>query len=174
MLASNTVAAPYKATAYGFFALTEADRAAFADHLRRLAPADRRLRFGAALTDVTLDAVVARYPLEGTTFGFYVWGELRGTASVIPVEAGRGELAVSLLPALQGRGHGAFMVREALRLALDAGLEMVDIQFLAENKAMAHIAHKYPGKLSLCAGERIKHVDLKAWALAEGIWLGQG
>jgi len=158
---------------YGYFELTEGERDIFGEHLFRLDEKGRYTRFGGLLTDELLKTVIARYPLERTTFGLIVWGELRGAASVIPTGQGRGEFAISLLPSLQGRGHGRFMTYEAMRMAFEAGLREVDIQYLTENRAMARIAARYPGKLEMLGAERVKSMDLEAWAAGEGIWLGQ-
>ncbi len=148
---------------YGVYPLTESDRAAFLAHLKSLDAHSRRLRFGIPVTDWHLERFVCEFDLTGT-MGFFRWGELLGVVSVVAYRGvPRGELAISILPGLRGRGWGHELVRCALTSAYMQGLQHVDIQFLAENDAMRRVTLALPGERESSCGEMTVTVDLEAW-----------
>lgn len=150
---------------YGVFPLTEDDRRRFVAHMLRLDSASRYLRFGTCLPDASVEQVALRLPLEGSAWGLFVWGELKGSALLVPVpnEPHRSELALALSPSLRGHGWGTELTESALRAARATGLEWVDVHYVADNTPMARICRRFPGKLERDLGSYTKVVDLAQW-----------
>lgn len=124
-----------------------AERGRVADHLLRLAPEDRYLRFGGRLADASVRA----HPFRGDAFGrhfvgAFIDGELRAVAEcalltrVPPLEA---ELAFSVERPWQGQGIGTELFRRMLVFARNRGVGRVFIVSLPGNRRMRHIAAKF-------------------------------
>ena len=121
------------------------------EHLLRLAPQDRRLRF----TGQCDDATVARHADGLDRFRALVvaWiedGQVRGAAEVLrfdPPGAERAELAVTVEKDWQDRGVGTELLRRALTIARNRGVEQVLMVCLAENSRMRHLAEKFRGRI---------------------------
>ncbi len=156
---------------YGVYPLSESDRTALLDHLKALDVNSRRLRFGVPVTDWHLERFVAEFDISGT-MGFFRWGELLGVVSIVTYRGThRGELAISILPGLRGRGWGHELVRCALTSAFMQGLQQVDIQFLSDNAAMRSVTRTLPGERESACGEMTVTVDLDAWMAEQCISL---
>ncbi len=113
------------------------------------------------LSDWAVTRWAAGAPLDRHSLGLFIWGSLKGCAQVIPsATPGEADLAVSMSPALRSRGWGRMLVRLALERAHDRRLELVTIQYLADNSPMHRIAASLPGRLQACSGERVKYVEL--------------
>src|ERR1700739_2302061 len=92
-------------------------------HLLRLSPEERRLRFSGAVGDAFVTAHCERIDLlRAVIIGHFENGVLRGAAE-LRLEtgiAGRAELAVTVEGAYQDRGIGAELLGHALTVAANA------------------------------------------------------
>ena len=134
--------------------LGELDRPALATHFLALDREDRRLRFGAALSDEALREYVARIDFERDGL-FAVQDErLQVIAAVHIATTGRAaELGLSVHPRARGRGYGDALFRRAVTFLRNRGVAEVFVHCLAENGAMMHLARKNGMRMSHSAGE---------------------
>lgn len=125
------------------------DRAAVADwrpmlldHLLRLDPEARQLRFFGSIGDAGLQAHVARSrPLALVLH--IPDGQVRGCAELHPGDTpGSAEIAVSVERAWQNRGVGAALTRAAHREARAAGMTDIRLTCLRQNTPMMRIARR--------------------------------
>ncbi len=153
------------ASRYGVFPLTEEDRARFVAHMLRLDSEARYLRFGTCLPDASVQRIAAQLPLAGTAWGLFIWGELKGSALLVPCarQPNRAELALALAPSLRGLGWGTELTESAMKSARVSGTDWVDVHYVSENAAMARICRKFPGSLERDLGSFTKVVDLAQW-----------
>jgi GNAT superfamily N-acetyltransferase len=136
------------------------------DHLLRLAPEDRYLRF----TGLCDDATVARHAdgLDKFRAVVVAWiedGELRGAAELLrfdPPGATHAELAVTVEKDWQDKGIGTELLRRALTIARNRGLDRIFMICLAENSRMRHLAEKFRGRMIVLDREVGATVDLIA------------
>ncbi len=151
---------------YGVYPLYEEDRPALEAHFLRLDPESRRRRFGVALPDEGVRRLVAQLPLGQHAWGVYIWGELKGTAFVLPYKAQpwRGEFAITLGTSLRGRGWGKMLTQTALETAYMEGRTEVDVFYLSENTPMQRICARYPGPMERDGGDCHKTIRLEQWA----------
>src|SRR5688572_8683157 len=94
--------------------LTPAEQPALERHFLALAPEDRRLRFGAPLSDFAVRAYVARIDFESDA-AFGVFDDALQLAAAAHLARGRGhaELGVSVLDGERGRGIGGALLARA-------------------------------------------------------------
>jgi len=124
-------------------ALPRPERAKFASHLKQLDLEDRRLRFGLALPDASIDDYVTRIDFDRDAV-FAVYDDalhLAGAAHLARAEA-HAELGVSVLPSHRGRGVGAALLARAHVHARNWGTQVLFMHCLTENGAMMHLASK--------------------------------
>lgn len=140
------------------------DAALLADHLKRLDPEMRRLRFGATLDDGAVDSYVAGIDwMRSMQFAHIEDGEVRGACQLVwdlPLWPSSAELAVSVELPRQNQGIGSELIHRTLVAARNRSILHVDMQCLAENAKMRHIARKYESMLQLADGEVVGRVDL--------------
>jgi len=123
--------------------LSMADRAGLERHFLALEPEDRRLRFGAAISDATVRAYVKRIAFDrDTVFGV---GDdnlrLLGVAHLARLP-GAAELGISVLKDHRLRGVGGALMARAVMRARNVGLRTLFMHCLAENDAIMHLARK--------------------------------
>jgi GNAT superfamily N-acetyltransferase len=116
------------------------DRALLADHLKALAPPDRRLRFLGAVSDVRIEAHVAGIPMHlWIAYGAFVDGCLVGVAEVMLdrlVGARRGEFAVTVLEAWRGRGLARRLSERVFEASRNLGCLSFEVNFAPSNRAL--------------------------------------
>lgn len=160
--------------------LVPAERQVFLDHLMRLDPLSRFMRFGGVVSDAALARHAARSLADDTSLiGYFVDGELRAVAELhpLPIRPGKprsGEAAFSVERDWQGKGIGSALMRHLVMLAQNRGIEDVRVVFLANNGAMKRIAIQQAASLSLDTNEmtgrlRAPRATLFSWARE---WLG--
>ena len=136
-----------------FRKLTSLDRNAFRDHLLRLTPDDRRLRFCGRMRD---DAVAAYADgvdwLNAVVVGAFVDGRLRGIGE-LSRRADTAEIALSVEAAWQNEGLGTELLRRILTVARNRYVARVHMVCLAENVKMQSIARKFEADLVRRPGE---------------------
>lgn len=144
--------------------LIPAERQVFLDHLMRLDPLSRFMRFGGVVSNNALARHATR-SLSGdaSLIGYFVEGELRAVAELhpLPVRPGKprsGEAAFSVERDWQGKGIGSALMRHLVLLAQNRGIEDVQVVFLANNGPMKRIAIQQAAELSLDTNEMTGHL----------------
>jgi GNAT superfamily N-acetyltransferase len=123
----------------------------YRDHLLRLAPDDRRLRFGLDATDQSIAEHAAKAFGGGAVIhGFFIDGVLRGAAelhilkSPPPVEA---EIAFSVEAEYRKSGVGSALFGRTLLVARNRGVATVTMNCLPSNRPMQSLAKKFEAKI---------------------------
>jgi GNAT superfamily N-acetyltransferase len=135
--------------------LWPSDKEAFRDHLLRLDPRSRHLRFGGGMSDDFLVRYAENCFGKGDlVYGAFVGGKLVGAGELRSNQAiwserapfGRhihAEAAFSVDPHYRRRGIGAKLFKRILRAATNHGVETIDIVCLPENVGMLTLAKKF-------------------------------
>lgn len=138
--------------------LSAAERPLLRDHLLRLTPDDRALRF---LSDVSV-AHVEQYCSRvddhyRVVIGYFVAGVMRGAGEIVfnagPTWLAGCEVALSVEHDFQNRGVGAELLRRLLVLARNRGVSKVTMLCLRSNRRMQTLAKKFEGELHFAAGD---------------------
>lgn len=144
--------------------LLPSDAGLLGDHLKRLDPDMRRLRFGATLTDQAIDDHVRRIDwLRSMHFAHFEDGEVRGACYLLwrdPLWPSSAELAISVETPRQNRGIGSELIHRTLVAARNRNILHVSMLCLPENAKMRHIARKFESMLQLVDGEVAGRLDL--------------
>jgi len=144
--------------------LVPAERQVFLDHLMRLDPLSRFMRFGGVVSDKALARHATRSLTDDTILtGYFVDGELRAVAELhpLPVRAGKprsGEAAFSVEREWQGKGIGSALMRHLVMLAQNRGIQDVQVVFLANNGPMKRIAIQQAADLTRDTNEMTGHL----------------
>lgn len=123
-------------------------RARLAEHLKQLDEHDRYLRFGYAAGDAQIQAYVDGLDFtRDVIFGIYNWRLQLVAAAHLAHSVDRNyqacaEFGVSVLPSARGHGYGGKLFRRAMLHARNAGVQLLFIHALSENKIMLAIARK--------------------------------
>jgi GNAT superfamily N-acetyltransferase len=119
-------------------------------HLLRLSPEERRLRFSGAVGDAFVTAHCERIDwLRAVIIGHFENGVLRGAAE-LRLEtgiAGRAELAVTVEGAYQDQGIGTELLGHAITVAANRAMRSIYMICLIDNRRMQHIARKFTDRL---------------------------
>jgi GNAT superfamily N-acetyltransferase len=119
-------------------------------HLLRLSPEERRLRFSGAVSDDFIIAHCDRIGwLRAVIVAVFEDGVLRGAAE-LQLEtgaAGRAELAVTVETAWQDRGIGTELLGHAITVAANRAMRSIYMICLIDNKRMQHVARKFTDRL---------------------------
>jgi RimJ/RimL family protein N-acetyltransferase len=155
--------------------LRAADRRALTEHFLALEPDDRRLRFGAPLSDDAIRALEERIDFDRDEVFGITDEDLRLVAVVhVAFYAQRAELGLSVLPRARGRGLGNALFARAVMHLTNRGLREVFVHCLGENGAMLHLARKHGMRVVREGGEADAFLDLPrptaATILAEWVW----
>lgn len=143
-------------------------RAAMAQHLLQLSAADRRLRFGMALSDAQVADYVARVDfgrdrLLGIFDADLALSGLAHLAYPAPLRRlGLAELGVSVRPAARGRGLGRLLFGRAALLAGNDGARTLLIHALHDNPAMLRLARQAGAHVHGSGGEQQARLMLPA------------
>ncbi len=124
--------------------LRESDRAALEAHFLALGGEDRRLRFGASISDDGVRAYLARIDFEHDGL-FAVHGDNPELIAAVHVAVGAGgaEMGLSVLPGHRGRGLGSALFTRAVMHLRNRGEPRVFVHCITENAAMMHLAIKH-------------------------------
>ncbi len=155
--------------------LGPADRAAITRHFLALGPDDRRLRFGASLSDDAVRMLEERIDFDRDEIFGIAGDDLRLEAVVhVAFYPGKAELGLSVLPGARGRGLGGALFERAVMHLTNRGVREVFVHCLTENGAMMHLARKNGMRVVHDGGETDAYLALpRATAgsiLAEWIW----
>lgn len=123
--------------------LLPSDRAALTGHFLALDRDDRRLRFGASLSDDAIRALDERIDFARDEIFGIPGADLRLLAVVhVAFYPGKAELGLSVLPAARGQGLGSALFSRAVMHLVNRGVREVFVHCLAENGAMMHLARR--------------------------------
>ncbi len=160
------------------------------DHLVRLTPEERSLRFMGALDDVAVGEHCERLNwFRSVVIGFFDAGVLRGAAELqvadehLPILC---EVAITVETAWQDQGVATELLRRVLVIARNRSARGVQINCLGDNYRIQHVAHKFGAHFHHRAGESEAEIPIPAptyWSLCEEIiddafgwmsfWFGQ-
>ena len=134
--------------------ITRANRRGLTSHFLALNAEDRRLRFGNPISDEAVRAYVAH--LDFGRDGLFAYADARrrivGVAHVA-VTASNAEIGLSVLPCGRGQGLGTHLFERAAAFACERGVARINMHFLAENRAVQHIAAKAGMRIESHSGE---------------------
>lgn len=136
------------------------------DHLLRLAPDDRFRRFQGHVDDQRIADYVDG--LDRFHAMVVVWvedGRVRGAAELARFSAPSlttAELAITVERDLQDQGVGTELLRRALTIARNRGIDQIYMLCLASNGRMRHLADKFAGRMIDLDGEIEATMALKA------------
>ena len=134
--------------------LEPAEWGKYLEHLVRLDPEDRRLRFGYAVDDVTIRAYVRGLDPRAHRLIVHLDdnGRVVGAVHLAP-SGGNVEFGVSVDSAWRGQGLGRQLFERAVLWARNRGLRKAHVYCLTDNRAMRHIARTAGMEIELEAGE---------------------
>jgi RimJ/RimL family protein N-acetyltransferase len=135
--------------------LRAADREALTQHFLSLGPEDRRLRFGATLTDDAIRALEERIDFDRDEI-FGIAGDDLALVAVVHAAfypGGRAELGLSVLPQARGRGLGNALFARAVMHLVNRGVREVFVHCITENAAMLRIARRHGMRVVQEGGE---------------------
>jgi GNAT superfamily N-acetyltransferase len=155
--------------------LIPADRAALTEHFLALDRDDRRLRFGASLSDDAVRALDDRIDFGRDEIFGIQGGDLRLLAVVhVAFYPGKAELGLSVLPAARGQGLGGALFSRAVMHLTNRGVREVFVHCLTENGAMMHLARRNGMRVVRDGSETDAYLALPRattdTVLAEWIW----
>ena len=153
-----------RGTMYDYRKLGPGQLTEYRDHLLRLGPGDRRMRFHGAMSDQAVLRHCALVDLRRTlVIGCFEDDVMRGAIELCALgdaaDCGA-ELAISVESALQNNGVGTELMRRGLLVAQNRGFCHVYASCLMENEWMVRLAHKFGGRLSFDAGEAESDIQL--------------
>lgn len=122
------------------------------EHLLRLSPHDRQMRFCGGVSDARIREYCKEISWTSTTYlGCFVDGVLRGVACIIVLPEGFSvvaEIAFSVEAPFQNRGIGTVLVRKAISIARNRYIGTAYLFCLRENGKMRHIAGKFDAEFN--------------------------
>ena len=137
--------------------LRKRDLPEITEHLLRLDPETRRMRFGNAVSDDYIRTYAERmFDGDSVVFGAFPDGQLRGISEMHELKMpGRAdaEVALSVEPDWQNRGIGSALFERIVTAARNRFFDSLHVLFLHENKRMQRIAEKHHPKLEFHNGE---------------------
>jgi RimJ/RimL family protein N-acetyltransferase len=135
--------------------LTPAELGLYRDHLLRLSPEDRRLRFGTPLDDAAIAAFVARIsPWDSQIIARFDHRlAVIGAVQITVVGGPLAELAFSVDEAERGQGLATALTRRALLWARNRNVSRAYMYCLAENQAVRRMARRVGMAINTHAGD---------------------
>jgi RimJ/RimL family protein N-acetyltransferase len=134
----------------------------FRDHLLRLDPESRRMRFAHPVADDFIEAYARRMTAYGSlVYGRLVDGVLRGAAELRRLGDTWGEeaeAAFSVEKPYQGHGVGTDLMGCVVRAARNRNIRRLYMSCLAENAKMQSIARKHAALLRFAAGDVVGEI----------------
>jgi GNAT superfamily N-acetyltransferase len=124
------------------------------DHLLRLSPADRQLRFLGCTGDDVIIAYTGKLLSPGVTvLGCFVRGELRAVGELHRQGNGRvAEVAITVEAPFQGRGLGTELLRRLVDMARNRGIRTLHCYCLLDNTRAQKIARRLGGAIRTTDG----------------------
>lgn len=152
----GAVAGPVRGEAEGQIRkLLPAERHLLVDHLLRLDPLSRFMRFGGVVSDAAIVRHANRVVTgNGCALGYFLDGDLRAVAELHPLPKVAGKLssaeaAFSVERPWQGKGIGSALMRQLVLLAQNRDIEELQVVFLPNNGRMKHLAVTHAADFSV-------------------------
>lgn len=152
----GAVAGPVRVEAEGQIRkLLPAERHLLVDHLLRLDPLSRFMRFGGVVSDAAIVRHANRVVTgNGCALGYFLDGDLRAVAELHPLPKVAGKLssaeaAFSVERPWQGKGIGSALMRQLVLLAQNRDIEELQVVFLPNNGRMKHLAVNHAADFSV-------------------------
>jgi RimJ/RimL family protein N-acetyltransferase len=124
--------------------LRPTDQEALVEHFLALNADDRRLRFGASLSDDAVRNIQERIDFERDELFGVTDDDLRLVGVVhVAFYRNKAELGLSVLPAARGLGIGNALFERAVMHLTNRAVREVFVHCLSENTAMMHLAQKH-------------------------------
>ena len=154
--------------------LISAERPLLRDHLLRLAPDDRALRFLSEVSAAHIEQYCARVDEHyRIVVAYFVDRVMRGAGEIVfnvgPTWLGSCEVALSVESDYQNRGVGAQLLRRLLVLARNRGVGKVRMLCLRSNRRMQRLAKKFESELHFAAGD-VEGTLYPRWPDAASLW----
>lgn len=133
------------------------------EHLLRLSPADRRLRFFGGVGDEFIAEHCRRIDgVRAVVIGYFESGVLRGAAELHldPNFSDRAELAITVESAWQAQHVGTELLGHAITVAENRGVRSLAMLCLLDNHRMQHIAGKFADRLVVVDDQAEANVKL--------------
>jgi RimJ/RimL family protein N-acetyltransferase len=139
---------------------TETDK--FRDHLLRLDPDSRRMRFAHSVSDAFIEEYAGRMTEFGSlVYGHVADGKVRGAAELRRLGDTWGdeaEAAFSVEQPYQDHGVGTDLMGRVVRAARNRNIRRLYMSCLAENARMQAIARKHEAQLRFEYGEVVGEI----------------
>jgi RimJ/RimL family protein N-acetyltransferase len=146
------------------------------DHLTRLTPEQRSLRFMGALNDVAVREHCERLNwFRAVVIGYFDAGELRGAAELQVADDGFPvlyEVAITVETEWQDRGVATELLRRVLVIARNRSARGVLLKCVGDNHRIQHIAQNFGAKLHSRDGESEAEISTSSptyWSLCEEV-----
>ena len=134
----------------------------FRDHLFRLDPDSRRMRFGMAVDDAFIEDYARRVvDMKSLVYAYLEAGEVRAAAELRrlgPALRGEAEAAFSVEHAYQDSGIGTDLLARIIRAARNRAIHRIYMNCLLENRKMQRVAKKFDAVLHFEQGDVIGEV----------------
>ena len=155
---TSAVARLATATAGEYRQLASAERPLLCDHLLRLSPDDRALRFLSEVSADHIDQYCSRVDEHyRIVIGYFVDSVLRGAGEIVfnigSTWLGSCEIALSVETSSQNAGVGTELLRRLLVLARNRGVSKVRMLCMRSNRRMQTLAKKFAGELHFATGD---------------------
>jgi GNAT superfamily N-acetyltransferase len=136
--------------------LLTSERDKVRDHLLRLAPEDRRLRFFCQVGDAFIaDYCEKLFAANDIVLGAFIDGTLRGVGELrheSPRWQPAAEAAVTVERTYQSSGIGTALLRQLVELAQNRSIKTLHLFCLIDNSRMQSVVKKLGGQLSVADG----------------------
>lgn len=139
----------------------------YAEHLLRLDPLSRYMRFGGQMSDIALRRHAQRVAsVAAGVIGYFDDGVLRGVAELhpFPIRGARprsAEIALSVERDWQGHGVGSRLMDRIVAYARGHGIADIRLVFLAANGRMKRMAVGREATLAGDAGEIVASLSVR-------------
>jgi RimJ/RimL family protein N-acetyltransferase len=162
-------------TTYLPIRLRETDSPALIEHFLALVAGDRRLRFGASLSDDAIRSLEERIDFDRDEIFGIPADDLRLLAVVhVAFYPDMAELGLSALPEARGKGLGTALFARATMHIANRGVRRVFVHCLSENSAMMHLARRNGMEIVREGGEADGWLSLPratpGTVLSEWVW----
>ena len=146
------------------------ERDKLCDHLLRLDPESRRLRFAHGVSDSFIKEYVTKInDLNAVVYGYFEGVEMRAAAElrkIGPMWGSEAEGAFSVERGHQNTGIGTELMGRIIRSARNRAVHHIQMACLSENSKMQHVARKFDAVLRFGQGEMTGEIEPKPGNMA--------
>lgn len=138
------------------------ERSAYADHLKRLSPDDRHLRFArAGVSDEWIDAHVAAIPADGLILVGLLRDRVIAAAHIaLDADNAVAEVGLSVDTEHRSGGLGRELLNQAVVFARNRRAEKLYTLCLSDNRSMVALARRAGMAVEFAQGEAEAHLPL--------------